>query len=534
MTEGRLGPGRLALAVTILGIGFLALRPATDPDFGWHLANGRHLFDGVLLGGLDVYSWTAHGAPWVAHEWLPEAALAALNDGPGPAAVSLAVAAIVAAAFALVALRLRRRGISRPVTLVTVLLGFAATLVSMGVRLQVLELLYLAATMLATDAWFDGRLTRRPLWLLAAAGALIWANTHGSFPLLLAILGITAVAAFVGRDRRWPEMAVAAAVTAVVPLANPWGTALYGFAGQSLTSGVTGRLVQEWQPPDLASASFWPFVVALALAVVGALGVAGPGILRRAGAAPGSHAAGQAGIAAPPTKAGARWLADLFVSAAILVLAMRSGRHVILFGVAAAPLVAVGLATLGRAASGALGSSAPATLSRLRPRRPGASPPPTLTGASRDALNAAALVAIATVLAVAAVTRIGPEAQGRAVEGTYPTALLPALDAAVAVDPAVRIFNEYTWGGFLIAQRPDLPVFIDGRSEVYGDAQLERYSQIAAGGPSAPTTLQSLGVGLVLVKSDAPLARSLLAAGGWRKLAGDGVGVLLAGAAGRP
>ena len=51
VSSGRFGPGRLALAVSLVAIWFLSLRNATDFDLGWHLANGRHLADGVLLGG---------------------------------------------------------------------------------------------------------------------------------------------------------------------------------------------------------------------------------------------------------------------------------------------------------------------------------------------------------------------------------------------------------------------------------------------------------------------------------------------------
>src|SRR3972149_11985026 len=78
--EGRFGPGRLALAVGLVAIGFLALRTAVDSDYGWHLANGRHLFDGVLFGGVDVYSWTAGGAPGGGHEWVPRGGMDAPDD----------------------------------------------------------------------------------------------------------------------------------------------------------------------------------------------------------------------------------------------------------------------------------------------------------------------------------------------------------------------------------------------------------------------------------------------------------------------
>src|SRR3989304_738254 len=132
--EGRFGPGRLALAVGLVAIGFLSLRTPAGFDYGWPLATGRPLLDGVLFGGRDVYSWTAAGAPWVAHEWLTEAAMAALHDALGATAVGVAGALIVTMAFGLVALRLRGAGFGGPTGVAAQGPGFAGTLVSMGVR----------------------------------------------------------------------------------------------------------------------------------------------------------------------------------------------------------------------------------------------------------------------------------------------------------------------------------------------------------------------------------------------------------------
>jgi hypothetical protein len=496
--EGRFGPGRLALAVGIVAIGFLSLRTAVDFDYGWHLANGRHLGDGVLFGGVDVYSWTAAGSPWVAHEWLTEVGMAALHDALGPTAVSFATALIVAMAFGLVALRVRGRGFGRATTLATIGLGFAGTLVSMGVRPQLLELLYLGATLLLVDAWLAGRIGRGRLWVLAGAGALLWANTHGSFLLLPGVLGAATGAAVFGRERRWREMAMATVIAGAVPVLNPWGLALYGFAAQSLTSDITGRLVQEWRPPDLLAPSFLPFTLALVLAGLGLV----TALVRRA---------------AEPRP---RLVFDLLVAAAFLALALRSGRHVMLFGVAAAPLLAAGWSALGARATSLLRHARP-TPAPERPRRP-------IDPRGRDLVNAVVLVAVSAALAIGGLVMVGPETQRRATDARYPTGLLSALDEAVVADRQPHLFNEYTWGGFLIAARPGVRVFIDGRSEVYGDGQLARYAAIAEGGPDAAAALDDLGVDLVLVRADSPLARALLGAGGWSELARDAVGVLLA------
>jgi hypothetical protein len=505
LASGRFGPGRLALAVSLVAIWFLSLRNATDFDLGWHLANGRHLADGVLLGGVDVYSWTAAGAPWIAHEWLTEVFAAAVGDAAGLTALSVVTALVVAVAFGLVAWRLRRRSLGYAATILAIGLGFAGALVSMGVRPQLLELLYLATTLLIIDAWLDGRLGRWPLWLATAGGALIWANTHGSFPLLPAVLAIVTIAALVGREHRWWQAGVAAGLATVVPVLNPWGLQLYAFAAQSLTSDVTGRLVEEWRPPQLLEPSFLPFTIAVGVSLIGAVAM----VRRREGSP-------------------ARRAADLLLALAFLALALRSGRYVMLFGVAAAPLLGCAFAAAGR------GMRALAGRLRRRSEVPANEMPAPAVSTSagsvargRDIVDLVVLVVVTGALVVGGSLLVGPTSQTRAMESRYPVALLPALDQIVAEQgPDARLFNEYTWGGWLIETRPDVPVFIDGRSEVYGDPQLERYAAIADAGPDAVTTLTDLGVTVALVKADAPLAAELVAAG-WHERAADDVARLL-------
>ena len=42
----------------------------------------------------------------------------------------------------------------------------------------------------------------------------------------------------------------------------------------------------------------------------------------------------------------------------------------------------------------------------------------------------------------------------------------------------VEIFNEYNWGGNLIWQLRDYPVFVDGRTDLYDDELLREYLTI--------------------------------------------------------
>ena len=76
--------------------------------------------------------------------------------------------------------------------------------------------------------------------------------------------------------------------------------------------------------------------------------------------------------------------------------------------------------------------------------------------------------------------------------------------------------------------RPEIPVFIDGRSEVYGDAQLARYATISAVGPGWAEALAATGANAALIPTSGGLASALVTTAGWATRYSDGHATLLA------
>jgi hypothetical protein len=481
----------LALVVLLSAIFFVASRPAIDPDYGWHVANGRHIADGVLFTGRDIYSWTATGARWVAHEWLTDAAMSAAHNIGGPTLNSILAALIVTAAFGFVAVRLRKRGFTWSATNLTVAIAFLTSVMSLGARPQVLELLYLASTLALIDSWVRGTIQTRSLYVAAAGGSILWANTHGSFPLFSATLAALSVGLWLARDKRWVAAAGAAVIAVVAALANPWGWELYGFATQSITSRSTLEGIQEWKRPNLFSGSLIPFDLALLL-----IACAIPATIR----------------AMMQARQGKRdstpMIYDLIIAIPIVILGLQSGRHVMLAGIAGAPLIAW---------------SIDSALSKIRPRGERPVENGDSTVAARSYINAAAGAAVAIALFFQAWRIISPDAQRIAIARRYPVGVVASLENLNP--PAAKLFNQYDWGGYLI-ERGRTKVFIDGRSEVYGDEQLDRYGSIIHLRPRWHETLDSLGVEYVLMARDAPLMTALREKG-WSEIARDSVGSLL-------
>ena len=496
----RFGPGAFAFVVLLSAIYFIASRPAVDPDYGWHIANGRHLADGVLFAGRDVYSWTATGAKWIAHEWLTDVAMSSAHDYVGPTLNSIFAALIVTAAFALVAMRLRKRGYPWAATLITTALAFLSSAMSLGVRPQVLELLYLASALLFVDSWFRGRLPTRWFYVVMGLASVLWANTHGSFPLLTAILLAASLAFAIAGDPRWLSAALTALLAFVMALLNPWGVELYSFATQSITSQTTLESIQEWQRPNLFSGSLIPFVTELALIVcsipIAVRQIFQPRFQKQTISAP--HYAYRAMI-----------LADLFITIPVAILGLKSGRHVMLAGICGAPLIAWSIERAFRfIRKRVLGQRSKKSADDLR---------------GREIINAFAAGAVAVALVLQSWRTVLPEAQRTAMLRRYPVTTVSYLERINP--PGLRLFNRYDWGGMII-ERGRLKVFIDGRSEVYGDAQLARYGSIIHMRPGWDRMLDNAGVNFVFMERNAPLVNALRKKG-WTDVARDTVGVLL-------
>jgi hypothetical protein len=484
---GRFGLSELVLAIVLCSIWFLALKPAIDWDYGWHIENGRRLLDGSAFGGRDLYSWTAKGE-WIVHEWVTEIVMAVLHDSAGATVNSFLFALLPAIAFFVVALRLKGRGYRPAAVIVTVTLGFLCTMMSLGVRPQLLELVYLAATLQLVEATVSGRLPTKRVAVIAALFSALWANTHGSFPVLTVVLGLSAAGWLIDRHRVWRSLLVGAVVSAIAAMINPWGWRIYAFATQSMLSDTTLGSINEWKRPDLTSGSLVPFDIAAILAAV----AAAIAIAQR------FRARGTIESTGPRTD-------DVLLFVAFLYLALTSGRHVMLFGIAAAPLIAwTGSALIG-----------------VFPTR--ASRTPDADASAKERINLAAAFVVAAVLLTAGLLGIGPSSQSRAAAARYPVGIVEAVRTRLG--NGARLFNEYDWGGFLI-ERGLTPVFIDGRSELYGDEQLRRYAGISRVNEGWNASLDTAGADIAVLRRGSPLAEALSRAG-WTTEASDAVGVLL-------
>ncbi|MDQ2933554.1 MAG: hypothetical protein M3R49_00980 [Chloroflexota bacterium] len=465
--------GWLSLALVGLAVGWgLPL-----DDFWLTIASGRLIASGADPAHALPFTFTPMREGALNPQWLVQVVWSTL-----PVGGALALHAALVLGGLAVALWLALGTSSRRATALAALLTIAVLGPHLLPRTQSFSIALFPIAVALLD-----RFASRP-WMPIAYGLLmiVWANVHGAFvigELVAAGYVVGAVlpsilpgsAALGSRELR--HRALALGLSIVAPLLNPAGFDLLVYAYTQSADPVVRAVSTEWQPA-------WPWLpIAMPLWLLLAALV----VLRS-----------WRGIGVP----------QRLVALGLLALALMSVRSIPWFVLFALPALAMSIDRLlghrrriGRAV-GAIGSAWEGR------------------GAATLAVAAAAILAFQLVrpLLPAPLARLTTE---------EPAQLVDVLQAKLDAKGQARIFNEQSWGGYLV-YRLDARVqtYLDGRIETAPGAVWRRYYAIIAGDGSVEE-LRSLDIDWVLVKPVHRRLLDLLDAAGYQRVAESSIGVLL-------
>ena len=446
-----------------------------DPDMWWHIKNGADILATHHWPTTDPYSWTVHGQPWVAFEWLGDILLTVVSHLGGTIGLdALLIVTTGAVMLALYYLGTLRSGNCKAGFLAA---GLVCTLTfpSFTLRPQMLGYLFLVLTMIALEFFRQGR--HRAIWFLPPL-MLLWINTHGSW-----IIGLGAVFAYwicglksfeLGGivAKPWTPLErrkisfIFMLCLAVLPL-TPYGTELAAFPFQrAISFPVSDAHVVEWYPMPFDQSGGKLFLAIL----VGFL------ILQVAYRF--------------------SWRLEEFALFLFgIVTACIHVRFVLIFVPFCVPL----LATI---------------FSRWIPhydRRK-----------EHYVLNA---VLIAGVVGIIFWFRPTAPAIQAEITKRFPVSAVNYIRHHPVPQP---MFNTYNFGGYLVwALSPERKVFVDGRAEAYeSGGVMTDYVHIIFLEPGALQVLADYHVKSCLMERDSPLATMLAAVPEWNKVYSDSTSVL--------
>ena len=468
---------RLLTLVAFIAVFAMAFRTPLDTDTLWHLRAGQWQVEHRALLRTDLFSHTRAGEPWVNHSWgaqlLLYGAYAALGD-PG---LALYTALLAVLGMAFVWPQLRGNAAVRAFTLV---LAAASAAVFWSARPQMISFALSAVVLCLLWRWREEGVDR--LWFIPPLVAL-WANLHGGFAIAFILIVLT----LIGDVARWLfedviggsrpageraldglrpalRLVVVGLVAAAAVSLNPYGPKMLLYPFRTVGIGVLQDFIQEWASPNFHGAETWPFIWLL-LGTLAVVGFSGRKLDWRDAALVGGTA----------------------------YSALLAGRNIATFAIVAAPVFALHL-----------GAWLDALGVRLRlERRP--------RGVFLAANWLIALLVVGAGLGKAALA-VDPATIEEARQAGLPVAAAEALEE---IDPPGALFNSYNWGGYLIWQARDFPVYVDGRTDLYDDELLRVYLNTYFAQDGWAENLAGAGINTVLVERGSPLAVALGLTDGW-------------------
>lgn len=463
---------RLMVAILFILVFAMAVRAPLDTDTWWHIRSGEYIVEHGTIPRTDPFSHTRGGAAWIDHSWGSQIAIHGVynffggSTAPGDSGnigLALYTAATATAGMAFVYLMCEGNVYLRAFVVV---LGAAAAAVFWSPRPQMFSFMLGALLLYLLHLYKRERIDR--LWLIPPL-ILVWANLHGGFAIGFIFLFGTIVGEIVGNLldpedvhriawNRLRHVMLIAAVSFLAVVVNPNGLAMLSYPFRTVGIGVLQDFIQEWASPDFHQPQTWPFAFLL-LGILSAAGLSSRRI---------------------------DWT-DLVLVVGTGFLALSSGRNIAVFAIASTPV-------LSRHVNALLTDRG----WQVRARR---SVTPRMALLNWVLLTLVLLGAMIKITAALDAKLVGDAQRER-----FPVELAEAL---AANPPPGKMFNSYNWGGYLMFAAPDVPVYVDGRTDLYDDMFLRQYLDIIFVRKGWAQALDDQEIGFVAIESNTVLATML-------------------------
>ncbi len=451
---------------SILFVGVLLLGPRVlnvDGDLGQHIVLGDYILNSLTIPTHDMFSYTRAGQLRPPHEWGGEVLLALANRTTGLDGVVWLSAFFIAGTFTLVFLDAYRRSAWPLTAIVVTCLAAAASSLHWLPRPHLITFFLFTLWLTLLEQLRSGEKTR--LWLFPLL-MLIWANLHGGFFFgLLAWFAYFAgwIWEYANPKRPLPShlgrqflfigvSSIAASLITPAGLDN-WRALVVNGNSYLLSHTV------ETQPPGFLLPATWLvlFFLALSIAflVVGRMNVA-----------------------------------HFFLLSGLSALSLVIARMIPLFMIAAAPILVEAL-------SKATGYPGWKTIENRFVE---------IQASLRGAVLPM-LILLGSAIVFGINHYITKNSFFQFDSDVFP---IRAVDWLESHPLTGNMFNDINWSGYLLYRLwPQQNVFIDSRTDFYGESLLREYEHIITASPDWDQLLTTYQVEWIIIPADAPLAETL-------------------------
>jgi len=447
----------------------LAARIPVDTDTWWHIRSGEWTLSHGMITA-DPFSFTFNGQAWINHSWGAQIILYAVWQIGGAFGLAIYMAGLATAGMVFVYRMCEGNTYLRAFALI---LGAATAAVFWSPRPQMISF-FLSAVLLYLLFLYKRKKIDR-LWLIPILMG-IWGNLHAGFSIGFIFMGGMIAGEILGNIfnpkgetvigwRGVRKLILIALLSAAALVINPYGLQMLSVPFQTVSIGALRAYIQEWNSPNFQGRETWAFVGLL----IGVLGAAGA------------------------SKRRLDWT-DFVLVAGTAFMSLLAGRNIAVFAVVATPVLTYHLDSI--------------LSERGWTLRPMARASPMIAR-----LN----VLLVTLVLIGALAKVLLVLDTKTVDKAFRDYLpVNAVEYLRENPPEGNMFNSYNWGGYLMWALPDEPVFVDGRTDLYGDAFLQRWLRTATGGDDWREMITEYDIGFTVIETGSGLANNLADEPGWR------------------
>ncbi len=479
---------RFYFYVIILLLLIMALRTPLDTDMWWHLRAGEETWSNRQVYSVDTFSFTRQGQDWLNHSWLSQVLMFLLFQSGGYLALSLWVAITVVTSMALMYFQMEGHSLLRGAILI--LAGAAASVV-WSPRPQVMSLVLfgLVSYLLYLYKW---KKKDHLVWLIPIF--LLWGNLHGGYILGMILLGVMIGGELLniimpGKNEyqlNWAEirkLVVWTAASLLAVLINPYGIGMWKIPFNTVEVKALQDLISEWASPDFHQLFQQPMLWILFLVF---------------------FAIGKSERTIDGT--------DLLSLIVFSWFAFTARRNFGPFAMVSAPII-----------SRHLHDITEKWKMERKKDKPFLSTAGNISDVTRNWINLAIILLLIVAAGWKAIDVNKTSFVLEKESEIFPSKIVETL---LNSEKPGRLFNEYGWGGYLIWHLRDFQVFVDGRTDLYGDEILEDYLTVMSGQEGWDQILDINKIDILLIKTGSNL-EIFAKNNGWHTLYMDSTAVVL-------
>ena len=466
--------------IVLLLILIMAVRTPLETDMWWHLRAGEETLLNKEVYSVDTFSFTREGADWINHSWLSQVLMLLIFQAGSYHGLSIWVGGCAVLSMLFVYLQMKGHPLLRSAVLL-----FAAVVSSVvwSPRPQIHTLVLFSILGYLIFKYKRTKNYKYLIWILPIF--VLWGNLHGGYVLGIILMGSVIVGEILNKillkdfadNLSWRQISIFAIFIVsgfLVVLINPFGLDMWKIPFNTVGVETLQNVISEWASPDFHQVFQQPMLWML-LGVFSLIGLSKKNI------------------------DGTELVPLIAFSWAALVARRNFGP----FAIIAAPIFSKYLASLIDDWLNVATEKFPWVNKILEQSRQNNKD---LKPGFKNMIN----LMLIGLLLVGVGWKIADvnerEFIHQAERDVFPVDAVEWMDDS---EISGNVLNDYNWGGYLIWHLRDRPVFVDGRTDLFGDEILNDYLSVMSLQPSWPEILDEYQINSVLVKSDSDIARAL-------------------------